>query len=1376
MSKINKIIAIIIMSIIIVLGIEGISSANYELPSFKTTSKDDYNQVKLDYQAYLKNPNILCIAKGQSLNSSWNGGTRTYDVINKIHIEGFDATGYVWSKTEKKYVKKTFEKMGTNAKLAAVINYGEYYTGVKKRTEEDGAQMALWWYLDNWMDNVGNKFANLSKDLLMNYNAGDDKVGNVSGSKVDDKLIKKVDDYVAKQRENINPKDNTNYDNLKYKTETISGQEYVVVGPYKWEFSGTISSINILDQDKKAISGVKLGQYSGTKLKEVQAKNIKSGKSFYLLIPYGKKNITKIEAEATIENEVLEADIVFLKTKGHTYQNLCVVDGKTGSKELNLKTKQVDISAKLQIVKTSEIGNIPLSNVPFAIQRKEDGKFVKIDSKGAVVSYVDIDGGIKNKNVPTVSTKEDGKINITKLMPGTYVVYEKEGQGNANYIVATDGKEIKVTVKKDKSYNVLSLVNTPANTKISGYVWLDKLAGKDQASSLSRDNIYNSEIDELKSGVTVTLKMNAEGLKAYPNFKETTTTTNTQGKYEFKEVPIGQLKYLYVEFTYNGLKYQNVTQNLDKDNGSKAIESTTDREKLNEGFNVITGTGLDTGARTSSSGTTVQDLNYSITNSNNAKQKAELINDESSYPIVANTLQTKINLEDKCGKNGVENINLGIYERIQPELYALDDITNAKVGINGYTYTYSNKYDLRYNRIENARQDAENKGEKFNVDVLFGRDEGGYSQGIYNSDVNYKADDKSKELQVYITYRINLGSSTTPKRTVDGRTIVPEITSKINSITNYYDSRYEIAKIGRGLNEDGTIKNEIKIPNSTDVGNGYKKVTIDNLGVTLKPGKSTTADEDIFVQFKLTREAVKEILDNSKGTLKDNVIEITSYSTTGEDGKAYAGIDKVSNPNNLQKVDDKTTYEMDTDYAPTLKLQYNGVRTLEGKVFEDNAIVSGEGNVREGNGQYDAEEGKVEGVKVTLIDAETGAEIKLPSVEGQEGDYVSSTTTNSEGDYTIKGFIPGKYQVKYEWGKDNGGKDVRTYKSTVRKGTYSDDKWYLTTDPRYSDALDKWETRLNIDKYTQTGQGEEISIMDAYTNTMDFGIETTSNTNQYQFNVKNVDFGLIERAKQDIGLEKHIKNIKVTIVNGPDIVDATVNDNGELEGEITNLTKPVGADYIRLEIAEQDMAQGANLEIGYKIKVTNNSELDYATENYYNNGKDAINADDESKLLKLKVTDLKDYLDDKLVNTSAQWDKGTIEENDEFYKQNRTLYSIKDFEDSLSPIKSDKNSISVDLKASRQIAPTEEELTFNNTVILKKYKITPEDPAFGPPIGGIKEASAEGEYQYKADAEEFSITGTTGRDKNYVLPIMIGISTLAILGAGIVLIKKKVIK
>ena len=67
-----------------------------------------------------------------------------------------------------------------------------------------------------------------------------------------------------------------------------------------------------------------------------------------------------------------------------------------------------------------------------------------------------------------------------------------------------------------------------------------------------------------------------------------TTKTGNDGKYEFKKVKIDQLSGYYIEFEYNGLKYQSVAYH-NQDNGSKAIEGDTTRDNFNNQYASITG-------------------------------------------------------------------------------------------------------------------------------------------------------------------------------------------------------------------------------------------------------------------------------------------------------------------------------------------------------------------------------------------------------------------------------------------------------------------------------------------------------------------------------------------------------------------------------------------------------------------------------------------------------------------------------------------------------------------------------------------------------------------------------------------------------------------
>ena len=132
-------------------------------------------------------------------------------------------------------------------------------------------------------------------------------------------------------------------------------------------------------------------------------------------------------------------------------------------------------------------------------------------------------------------------------------------------------------------------------------------------------------------------------------------------------------------------------------------------------------------------------------NINKNDHSASLINN-GQYPITAQTSETGYYIRDHFtyGQEEVKYINLGLYEREQPDAALLKDIENVRVGVNGYQHVY--EYAQRFlNQGE--------YGDGFNVGVKFGNKYGtmSYTRAIYKADVEYtNANDKSKELKVYI--------------------------------------------------------------------------------------------------------------------------------------------------------------------------------------------------------------------------------------------------------------------------------------------------------------------------------------------------------------------------------------------------------------------------------------------------------------------------------------------------------------------------------------------------------------------------------------------------------------------------------------------------
>lgn len=892
--------------------------------------------------------------------------------------------------------------------------------------------------------------------------------------------------------------------------------------------------------------------------------------------------------------------------------------------------------------------------------------------------------------------------------------------------------------------------NIVLRIKLSGYVWVDE---QDQKQWIRNDLYKDDEFDTndiLLDGVTVRLKDRTTGETVME------TKTSNGGSYMFENVLVEKIGDYYIEFEYDGLTYTNVTPHLDKDNGSKSAESAAEREAFNNNFSIVEGRTQNTGYTRDTSGNEKHQLSY---NFDPIEHKSTLINN-GQYLITANTDVSNYILGNYYvkGQEEMKYINLGLYEREQPDMAIAKDIENVRVAVNGYEHIY--EYAQRFNHPENYG------GEGFNVGVKFGEKYSAepYKRAIYEADYEYiNENDKSKELQVYITYKIAIKNEST------------NLTTQINSIVDYYDSRYTITGIGTGVDESGNITENLNYQDGT-YNDNYNKVIITN-NTRLDP-QTSTLDADngnVYVQFKLDRESVINIL-NGKENL-DNVVEINSYSIFDRDGKVYAGIDKDSNPGTCNP-EDKATYEDDTDASLALQLEVADAREMAGKVFLDS--TSGElmtGQVRQGSGIYEDGETGIEGVDITLT-------------ENTGSGKIYTAKTDSNGDFYINGYIPGDYTLTYTWGDQTY--TVQNYKGTVYNSSrdQSNKQWFKEdVDTRYTDALDNYEQRQNIDeeiKHIENSTKTTIEKMDSTTPTMGIGVEyensyTASTGDRYTYRINNIDFGIVERARQDLGLTKKVRTMKITLANGQVITDITIEDDGKITGEKQGVTYMEPSDntepkngFVRVEL-DNEMIQGSTLEVGYEFIATNNSELDYLSENFYKYG--IV----EGEVVKISATGIIDYLDKDWAFDDQKNEGWTVKTLDEV----RDLLEGDVYESETSTI-NDKTILYTNNLKDKQIEPTKSEstmltvsklLTTNDDISLdNETELVEVDKTGGSELISIPGNYVPGTGNQESDssmAETVIVTPATGQNLSYILPVVIGIVALVIIGIGVVIIKKK---
>lgn len=769
----------------------------------------------------------------------------------------------------------------------------------------------------------------------------------------------------------------------------------------------------------------------------------------------------------------------------------------------------------------------------------------------------------------------------------------------------------------------------------------------------------------------------------------------------------------YIEFTYNGLNYETVSVNVKEENTNKVAEISSNSQ--NQVDKSIDGTYLDNRTSFNKSWAVIEnnkkidsDGNVDTLDYNHNNYASSLSYpggvtgyNEQKYPIIVKdntnnnifniTARTETNTSEDAsckffGQNKtmemilsdkeqyidtIENINLGVKERAQPDLALTKDIYSAKVTVNGYEHTYM--YNQKF-------VDKDQNEDEFNVDVKFGEKFGNksFTRAIYPSDVKETQDE---DFSVKVVYKI----------TLKNRSGV--LYSKINSLVDYFDARYTIEEngaIGTGY-ENGKIKDEIRYKLDRSYQDAEYRKLIINCDTKINPNES---NKNIYVEYTLTRSGVEDILFDKNGNQKTNIedlkniVEINSYSTYSDKDftKSYAGIDSNSNPGSTIP-GNKDTYEDDTDYAPGLILEVANPREIKGTVFEDNAVDPTEGGTnreRLGNGKFDDGEKTISGVQVGLykeadfeeikdedgkiIDMQLKSEAKPVGTTTYGGDNKDST--GKDGAFTIKDFAPGEYRIVYFWG--DGKYTIEDYKSTIWTSANKEEKeknkktWYrVNTNTRYSDAKDNYATRLKID-------GGDTSIdkkdsMDSMTNSMTFGVELkddiynrkteTNGIDKVTFSIENIDFGIIERPRQSIDVTKRAKSMKITLANGQVIADAKIVEKDgklQLEQQVKGViytgpsdkSKPKNG-QIKAEI-DSELIQGSKAEIEYEIKVQNNSEIDYDSKDYYWFGYEK-DEDKDKDIVKVKASGIYDYLDNTMIanDENTKWVTKTIENYNE---------------------------------------------------------------------------------------------------------------------------------
>ena len=466
---------------------------------------------------------------------------------------------------------------------------------------------------------------------------------------------------------------------------------------------------------------------------------------------------------------------------------------------------------------------------------------------------------------------------------------------------------------------------------------------------------------------------------------------------------------------------------------------------------------------------------------------------------------------------------------------------------------------------------------------------------------------------------------------------------------------------------------------------------------------------------------------------------------------------------------------------------------------------------------------------------------------------------------------------RYE-GYTDTEKQNETGKYNPEKGNPQDDTFGYdiyeldADDTNYSDAKDIWSRRENVINYSANNvtnhkaevlaspySGDESLYQQLIDNTKmvaETGIivaefeydrqqsdglkDTVNNKNNSSkdyideenrknggYTLNDIDFGLVERPKAQLEIDKSVANVKVTLANGSILFDINKAANNAIwkdheeynidEGKksngmyeeyytdnskhrysyrtekIDNIVKNTDRGLIQLTM-DEELMHGATIQITYTLKVTNVGEIDHvdtdSTKNFYYNGDNS-----GTNVVTTNTNQVIDYVQNNLqfdannkFNSQDKWSVITVQDilsgdlvNNRFSEQLpkfNTIIQTDSLSKELVPSNGkneDESSISKTLILSQLITPENEEddLTYSNMVEIVKTSNT---------VGRRMAYSVVGNQNPMA--EEPSEVDTSVAEKIVILPPFGEVRIYYILGAvvaimligGIILIRKKVLK
>lgn len=885
-----------------------------------------------------------------------------------------------------------------------------------------------------------------------------------------------------------------------------------------------------------------------------------------------------------------------------------------------------------------------------------DGKITEADAEKILKYSV---GLITEIDLEKADVDGNGVVNSADaLRILKYLAGEKEGStGN----VTENNHKIEVKM------NDIPVMN------LGGIVWAEKIkTGKEQADInntysesddealggvtvrlLDRDD-RDDKVDKVVA-TTKTAEQDGEKVTYINNKGQEVTVELKQGQYLFTKlddgtnyIPVGtdyKVEIDYDGITYNALK--NTDKNILYNKNAYSKITSEDDHGLADGTKTIFGTENENQSKTDRGYT----INYILQDEENIPDKAIYSNVEKdgkqafvtarSEKYLQKTEDWKSTWKDNNGVGEINldsyafDINFGLYKKFF-DLNLGTDVDSAEVLINGQTstYTYDQILDGELDRaLRNESQRTTDDAIDYNLYLAYSDynyriadykvpgDEGSLGNPYGDSITSKK--DKDTELEVYVTYNLQINNQSTQHNAERVK-----VKYSYDEGYKYVESNGEVEDIGKNMLEISNI----------NVAPGEKKT----IQLTFKVKKNE--NDGTFVKDPKAEETYT------------NMAEIIEYST--KEGRL---VDADSAPGNTFLGENKPTTrrEDDTDTANGIVIRFkeNAERSISGKVFDasnnngvSDVIVQLIELVEINNQQYEYI------WQETVAGSDT---VKTTARNGYSGD--SYNVTNEAGEYKFtERIIPGNYIVRFIYG-DGSTYDITNntlkyngedYKSTYVNYNYNAD-WYNDTslNGENSKAVDNEARRLKVMSYAvdvDGAKGKKLALLNKQANNLteaekaslkddvlantwmcaetlkikvpvdadtqkntnaDTTVADGSNPNIGNTQFTNVNFGLMERPKTKLVLEKHITGLTIKPVesgvrliadaraNIEDILNNVTEGQIRLEGEQTGLlaikSTRSNRGYWYLQTDTTELAQGADAYITYTYVITNKGDKDY---------------------------------------------------------------------------------------------------------------------------------------------------------------------------------------